>query len=580
MFRSASKAERKFKEGLSETETRRRRQETSMMLRRSSRMEQVQKRRMRNSAPRTQQTHPDVDTSSLVADINKLQEYVAGTRSQNKRDRFIATTLIRKLLSVENSPPLDTVVASGVVPTLVAFLTDFNDTKLQFEACWALTNIASGTSSQMQCLTQENVPAIRNITNLLRSDNLPLLEQAVWCLSNIAGDGSDSRDAILNAGGMDMLCAVVTNHHNRLTLVRHTIWAISNLCRGKPKPSFAAVQPAVKIACGLIMTQTDVEILTDACWALSYLADDDTPKNSQIQMIINTGVLPRLVRCLANSKEKLVIPALRTIGNIVTGDDHQTEACVKAEIVPELVHLISHKNKNVRKESCWALSNIAAGTKVQIQELLAHGAIPALNRCMQDDLFEVRKEAAWTMSNITNGGVADQIRYVAKCKGMQALISLFDTDDATVIMIALEGLENILEVGAKDALTSGENIYRTTLESCGGLDKLEDLQDFDSEKVYRRVSKLLREYCGAEEDEDDMDENTPFDAPVETSDFNFGGDKNMNNNNKNAFSFDNSNNSDNKPFSFNTDANNNTNTNTFSFGQQQSNNQQVFSFGN
>ena len=75
----------------------------------------------------------------------------------------------------------------------------------------------------------------------------------------------------------------------------------------------------------LIYTE-DSDTLADACWAISYLSDGP---NSRIQSVIEAGVSRRLVELLMHDKVNVVSAALRAVGNIVTGDDVQTQVCLR-----------------------------------------------------------------------------------------------------------------------------------------------------------------------------------------------------------------------------------------------------------
>ena len=153
--------------------------------------------------------------------------------------------------------------------------------------------------------------AVPVFVRLLSSPNDDVREQAVWALGNIVGD-SPCQDIVLDADAMEPLL-VQLRTNSKMSMLRNATWTLSNFCRGKPQPLF----PRVKIALGTLVNliyNGDEEVLTDACWALSYLSDGE---NEKIQAVIEAGVCGKLVELLLNPSPAVQTPALRTVGNII-----------------------------------------------------------------------------------------------------------------------------------------------------------------------------------------------------------------------------------------------------------------------
>jgi HEAT repeat protein len=114
-----------------------------------------------------------------------LEDLVIKAKSEDPTIRFEGIRSARKLLSIDRNPPIDELIQSNFLPIFVQYLSYDQYPDLQFEAAWALTNVASGNSHQTQAVADAN--ALPHLLRLLHSPHSNVCEQAVWALGNLIG---------------------------------------------------------------------------------------------------------------------------------------------------------------------------------------------------------------------------------------------------------------------------------------------------------------------------------------------------------------------------------------------------------
>ncbi|CAH1101807.1 unnamed protein product [Psylliodes chrysocephalus] len=486
---------RSFKnKGKDTEEMRRRRIGQTVELRKARKDDQLLKRR--NISTTEEPTSPLQENNSVSPPSMTAEEIMYGMMNSDETIQYKATLACRKILSREKTPPIDHMIRLGVVPRCVEFLTKAHNPALQFEACWALTNIASGSSDQTAAVVQEG--AIPRLQALLSSPRIDVAEQAVWALGNIAGDGPVTRDMVLSNSVLPDLLQLI-KPTTSLSLLRNTVWAISNLCRNKnPSPNFELLQPALPYLSRLL-NHNDHDVQADTCWALSYLTDGP---NEKIQAVLDTGLIDRLVQLLYSEQGTVLTPALRAVGNIVTGNDQQTDLVINAGALIILSKLLSHHRLNIVKEAAWTVSNITAGNSDQIQKVLDAGIMPPLLHVLQTGDFKSQKEAAWAVTNFTSGGTISQLAKIVELGALKPMCNLLNSKDYKTVLVVLDGLNNILSAANK--LGEVEKVA-IMVEECGGLDGIEGLQSHDNEKIYEKALNIIENYFS----EGGADENLP-----------------------------------------------------------------------
>jgi len=258
--------------------------------------------------------------------------------------------------------------------------------------------------------------ALPLLKDLLSSNLDNVREQATWAIGNIAGDSLEYRDLILSHGVMEPLLHNIAKSIIPSEL-RKATRTLSNLCRGEPKwDLFSCALPTL----ARLIFSTDEEVLTDACWAFSFLSE--------------------------GPNERIQTPAIRVVGNIVAGgDDCQTQIILNVSVLSCLFTLLFSPKNGIRKEACWAISNITAGNRSQIQAVIKAQIIPHLVTLLQYSDFDVKKEAACAISNAISYGSPKQIRYLVDCHIIEPMCKLLTNTDKCIIIV-LEALGNIFDI--------------------------------------------------------------------------------------------------------------------------------------
>ena len=267
---SDTKAPRSLlKKGIDENCSRKLREERTVQIRKDKRLDRTNMQRRRYQEEDDAEERKKFTSSmynGLRRNLDNLPVKAAELLSDNRDVVLESAMYFRKVLAMEKCPPVDAVVAVGIVPRLVELLKWSHEPKIQLEAAWSVTNIACAEVPHAQLLIHGG--AIPVLIELIANSPVDgVREQALWALGNISADVNDCRDLLLHGGiiqpmmwqlGLGDCPPHRRNGSPSLSTMQHVTWLCSNLSRGTPPPPIEAVQMIIGALAELLQSPDEV----------------------------------------------------------------------------------------------------------------------------------------------------------------------------------------------------------------------------------------------------------------------------------------------------------------------------------
>mmetsp|Transcript_7283 Transcript_7283/g.17752 ORF Transcript_7283/g.17752 Transcript_7283/m.17752 type:complete len:526 (-) Transcript_7283:215-1792(-) len=494
----------KFKKGIDKATEERRRQRMHHLFGSRDRRRLLNKRRqLRGSTT----AGADVKISQEVSQpwdeeavLQKIQQAVQAFREASKDEikcnslRVLTEELSRK--DCDPHPIIEKVIKDGVVKELIQLVAGATkNPDLVMQAMWCLTNVASGTHSQ----TEHVLPACPMFVQILSGTNAKLKEHAVWAIGNIAADCDDMRHALVRMGAFVPLSKIMQSKNT--TLIKTTAWAVSNILRGRNPDREAFYKLPFMKSFFELLEQKDSGIVAEVCWCLTYLTSRDEQGCGQI---IKQGFHNRVCAHLAANDNGiqppvgLLIPALRTLGNMLAYNDEFNEKVLSTldqkKFLGTLALCAKHEHRGLRKESIWVVGNILAGPPKHVDVVVKAGWLPPLLDVVKRSQFDIQREAVYALMNASRQPSVQSM--LVKHGIIPPLLTLMKIDDVDTIKNCMTFLEKILDA-------KKDNVR--LVEEAGGIEALETVQNHPNGFLWDHARAIIDKHWG--EDVDDLEDN-------------------------------------------------------------------------
>ncbi|KAF3333632.1 importin subunit alpha-2 isoform X1 [Carex littledalei] len=438
-------------------------------------------------------------TAQTVQELKSFLSYQGKDATQKAIEALRA---LRRLLSKSEVPPTEAAIQEGAVPLLVQCLSFGSADEQLLEAAWCVTNIAAGGPEETKSL----LPALPLlVAHLGEKSSAHVAEQCAWALGNVAGEDMELRSILFAQGALLPLTRLMLS--NKGSTARTAAWALSNLIKG-PDPKAANELIRIEAIIDTIIKHLKTayeELVIEVAWVVVYLS---ALSDKAISLLVRSDVVPVLVNLLVRSESlQLLIPVLRSLGNLVAADGYITHSVlivgndITDQLLSGLIKCLKSEHRVLKKEALWVLSNIAAGTLEHKTLILSSEVVPLLIGLLSTAPFETKKEVAYTLGNIcvghTKGSdnrcdiIVGHLVPLVKGGCLPGFVNLVRSADLEAARVGLQFLELVMR-----GYPNGEGPKLVERED--GIDAMERFQFHENQEMRNMANTLVDKYFGAD----------------------------------------------------------------------------------
>ena len=435
----------------------------------------------------------------MNVNISQLKDIIISFNSNDLEQKFVGIVGIRKLLCLQDKPPIEIILEMNVLPEIIRLLDNF-PVEFQYEALWCLINISTGNEEQIAKIKNEG--GIDKIIEFLDHNVNEIKELVIWNIGNISIDSSKVNNYLLNKKVINKLITILSVNNNE-NIIIHCISALRNLLRNNlnnlnEKVDLKRLLNSIsRIIISIKYNEENKNIrqlFNDSLYILSHLSEKIKECKD---FLLENGVIPYIVELIRNNNNEnnyyLVLGGLKIIGNIIAGNANQTQKMLDYNIYDILkIHMFNNK-KIIKKEANWIISNIAAGTESNIKNLIDNGFFPLVCNVFHTEEKDVRIEATWALCNFSQIKDKEYVQNLINQGLLDIICECMKSKESKEIAISIEALYNLLVFGKKNEV-NGYNYVAYEMEKMGMLNVLENLQYHRSELIYEKVIKIIETF--------------------------------------------------------------------------------------